>query len=87
MINIIDKNIFEHDAQCIIHQANCHCRMASGVAAQISRLYPEAVEADNATKIGDVAKLGTFSSAIGKDGKIIYNLYGQYNFEIGRAHV
>jgi O-acetyl-ADP-ribose deacetylase (regulator of RNase III) len=80
MIELIDKNIFEHDAQCIIHQANCHCRMASGIARTISQLYPEAVAADNATAVGDANKLGTFSSAVGSDGKIIYNLYGQYNF-------
>jgi O-acetyl-ADP-ribose deacetylase (regulator of RNase III) len=88
MIEIIDKNIFEHNAQCIIHQANCHCRMASGVAAQIRRFYPEAVAADNATTVGDANKLGTFTSATGKDGKIIYNLYGQYNFgnQIRQTH-
>lgn len=80
MIELIDKNIFEHDAQCIIHQANCHCRMASGIARTISQLYPEAVAADNATTVGDANKLGTFTSAVGRDGKIIYNLYGQYNF-------
>lgn len=80
MIELIDKNIFEHDAQCLVHQANCHCRMASGIARTISQLYPEAVAADNATTVGDANKLGTFSSAIGKDGKIIYNLYGQYNY-------
>lgn len=80
MIELIDKNIFEHDAQCIIHQANCHCRMASGIARTISQLYPEAVAADNATTVGDPNKLGTFTSAVGGDGKIIYNLYGQFNF-------
>ena len=80
MIELIDKNIFEHNAQCIIHQANCHCRMASGIARTISQLYPEAVAADNATTVGEPTKLGTFSSAVGSDGKIIYNLYGQFNF-------
>lgn len=88
MIKIQDINIFDFDAACIIHQANCHCRMASGVAAQIHRLYPEAVEADNATRSGDATKLGTFSHATGKDGKIIYNLYGQFNFgnQIRQTH-
>lgn len=80
MIQIIDKSIFDHDAQCIIHQSNCHNRLGSGIAAQIARLYPEAVIADNTTKYGDINKLGTFTCAVGKDGKIIYNLYGQYNY-------
>jgi O-acetyl-ADP-ribose deacetylase (regulator of RNase III) len=78
MIVTIEKNIFDHDAQSLIHQANCHCRMASGIARTINQLYPEAVAADNATIVGDTKKLGTFSKATGKDGKIIYNLYGQY---------
>ena len=80
MIELLDIDIFKHDAQCIIHQANCHCTMRSGIAAQITRLYPEAVEADCKTKVGDPAKLGTFTIAHAKDGKYIYNLYGQYNF-------
>lgn len=80
MIQVIDGNIFEHTSQCIIHQANCHNRLGSGIAAQIRILYPEAVDVDNTTKYGDISKLGTFTSAVGKDGKIIYNLYGQYNY-------
>lgn len=78
MIQIIDCDIFKHEAQCIIHQANCWCRMKSGVAAGINKYYPEAVEADNQTVVGDIEKMGKFTSATGKDGKVIYNLYGQY---------
>jgi O-acetyl-ADP-ribose deacetylase (regulator of RNase III) len=81
MITIKDIDIFKlKNSQAIIHQANCHCRMASGIARTIKELYPEAVAVDNATKVGDPAKLGTFTSAVGSDGKIIYNLYGQFNF-------
>jgi hypothetical protein len=54
--------------------------MASGIAAQISKLYPEAVIADNNTKPGDHLKFGAFSNAIAANGKIIYNLYGQYKY-------
>ena len=79
MITIIDKNIFEHDAECLLHSANCFCVMGGGIARIISKIYPEAVIADNATKSGDISKLGTFTSATAKDGKIIYNVYGQFS--------
>ena len=79
MIELIDKNIFEHNAQCILHSCNCFCTMGGGIARIISKLYPEAVVADNATKSGDFTKLGTFTTATCKDGKIIYNVYGQYS--------
>jgi O-acetyl-ADP-ribose deacetylase (regulator of RNase III) len=79
MIKEIQANIFTvPNVSHIIHQANCHCRMASGIAKQISTLYPEAVAADNKTKVGDLKKLGGFSHATGKDMKTIYNLYGQF---------
>ncbi len=78
MFRTIEIDIFKHNAQCIIHQANCFCRIHSGVAAGIRKYYPEAVEADNQTVVGDIEKMGKFTSAEGKDGKIIYNLYGQY---------
>ena len=80
MFRTIEIDIFKHDAPCIIHQANCFCRIYSGVAAGIRKYYPEAVEADDKTIAGDIEKLGKFTSAFGADGKIIYNMYGQYNY-------
>lgn len=78
MIENIDGDIFKIETNAILHCANCMCVMGSGIALTISRLYPEAVLADNETKAGDIKKLGKYSSATGKNSIIIYNLYGQY---------
>ena len=80
MIQIVEQNLFENDAEAYMHVSNCFCRMASGVAAGIRKFYPDAVEADNQTIEGDKNKLGKFSIAHSKSGKYIYNLYGQYNY-------
>lgn len=64
----------------IVGQNNCFNVMGAGLAAQIAAKYPEAVEADNATTKGDKGKLGGFSYAKADDGKIIVNLYSQYNY-------
>lgn len=47
----------------IIHGCNCWHAMGAGIAAQIAKRWPEALEADKATKIGSVGKLGTYSRA------------------------
>lgn len=71
----------------IVHGANCFNTMASGIAGQISRIFPEAVAADNATKSGDRNKLGTFTMAqvVAENGSplTIVNAYTQYTFSRG----
>jgi O-acetyl-ADP-ribose deacetylase (regulator of RNase III) len=47
----------------VIHGCNCQCQMGKGIALTIKRLFPEAYEADCATKKGDASKLGTISVA------------------------
>lgn len=82
------------EVDVIAHQANCQNVMASGIAPQIKRAFPEAWEADNATKKGDKTKLGRFTSNTitraytterGIDIPKVYNLYGQYGY--GRTGV
>ena len=76
------------DVGIIAHQCNCFCNMGSGIAPQITKRYPAARLADNATTKGDSDKLGTFTRAIisrnvnGEtiDDGIVYNLYGQYGY-------
>lgn len=68
-----------HVVDAIVHCANCHCTMGSGVAKAIREVYPEAYSADLQTVRGDKNKLGTCSIANTNDG-IIFNLYGQYDF-------
>ena len=40
MINIIDGNIFDSNANFIIHQVNCQGVMGSGVALQVADRFP-----------------------------------------------
>lgn len=63
----------------IVHGCNCYCTMGSGIARQIREKYPQAYEADCATKSGDYNKLGNFSTA-GTDKFVIVNAYTQYGF-------
>jgi hypothetical protein len=80
MIHIIEQDLFNNEAQAYWQCCNCFNRMYSGVAAGFRKFYPEAVEADNKTIEGDKSKFGKYSVAHAKNGKYIYNLYGQYNY-------
>ena len=61
--------------------------MASGIAGQISRIFPEAVAADKATLKGDRDKLGTLSMAQVNlecgQALTIVNAYTQYTYGRG----
>lgn len=82
-----DCNIFDGNAQGIIHQSNCFNTMGSGIARQIRERYPEAYEADCKTKSGDYSKLGTFSWVKTNDGKfLIYNCYSQFRYGREQRH-
>lgn len=81
MITYKTGNVFEQDANMVIHQANCQCRMGSGIAKTIAKDYPEAVHADSLTSKGHILKLGTFSYAkCKKDNLIIFNMYSQFMY-------
>jgi O-acetyl-ADP-ribose deacetylase (regulator of RNase III) len=47
----------------IVHGCNCQCAMGAGIAKTIKALFPEAYDADCATRKGDREKLGTISHA------------------------
>ena len=68
----------------LIHSCYCFNTMGSGVAKDIRAKYPQVYEADCKTKKGDVLKLGNFSRWVEvnsfEEFKVIYNLYGQYNY-------
>jgi hypothetical protein len=57
--------------------------MGAGVARAIREKYPEAYEADLKTPRGSKKKLGTYSLAETSDGKVIYNVYSQFNLSAG----
>jgi O-acetyl-ADP-ribose deacetylase (regulator of RNase III) len=84
MIHEINANLLEYPVDGIIHSANCFHTMGGGIARRIKDKFPEAYEADLETICGDKEKLGTFSVAVLPSNFHIYNLYGQYNFGIGR---
>jgi len=80
-------DIFEQDdINVIVGACNCFNTMGAGFAKQIKERYPEAAKADAETKAASSLKLGNFSSAKGKDGKIIINLYSQYRYGTDQRH-
>jgi O-acetyl-ADP-ribose deacetylase (regulator of RNase III) len=79
-----NQDIFKIKADAIVQQCNCFHTMGSGIAAFIRENFPEAYLADKATKLGDPAKMGTFSFAKVKndaypDVSFIVNLYSQFD--------
>jgi O-acetyl-ADP-ribose deacetylase (regulator of RNase III) len=88
MVNNIKGNLIvefkkmKYDA--IIHGCNCFNTMGKGIAKEIRQYFPEAYEADCATRSGDKKKLGTYTSAdvMAKVGRpaIVINAYTQYDY-------
>ncbi len=67
----------------IVHGCNCFCTMGAGIAKTIKEQFPEAFEADLATKEGDRSKLGSFSHGdVVRDGHVvtIVNAYTQFHY-------
>lgn len=65
----------EFDA--IAHGCNCFHTMGAGIAKQIAKEFPRALDVDqNTTGYGDFKKLGGYSSVITEFGTI-YNAYTQ----------
>lgn len=63
----------------IVHGQNCHCNMDDGIAKTIASFFPEALQADMATKPYDRSKLGSYTKALVPQGVII-NAYTQYDW-------
>lgn len=95
MITYIKGNLLDPkwEFNVIVHGANCFHTMSSGIAYQIAKKYPEALEADKLTKHGDREKLGSISvAATGKDSSdspLVVNAYTQFTFgrEEGMTYV
>lgn len=68
----------------IVHGCNCFHAMGGGIAAEISRRYPSAAQADRETDYGSRNKLGNFSyvsvQTEGKSPFIIVNGYTQHRW-------
>lgn len=67
------------DVDVIFHCCNLFHSFGAGIALQIKKKFPEALEADKATIYGDREKLGTYSvGMINKPKsriKYVYNIY------------
>lgn len=65
----------------IVHGCNCFHTMGAGIAKQIAREFPEALEVDKRTNYGDIKKLGSFITAnCGLYDLSVVNMYTQYRY-------
>ena len=85
--NLLDL-AYQGEFDIIVHGANCFNKMASGIAGQIAKRFPEAAEADNLTLPGDKGKLGHYTYAkvegAGHHNFYIFNAYTQYTYGRGQ---
>ena len=73
----------EGEFDVIVHGCNCFTAMDAGIARAVRDRLPEAFAADRATVVGDLGKLGTYTSAeIICDGVrfTVINAYTQGNY-------
>ena len=80
ILDLINKSSENKALNVFVHGCNCQTVMGKGIAKAISTAYPEVARADNATKAGDRAKLGTYTYARVKENVVIANAYSQYNY-------
>ena len=80
ILDLINKSSENKALNVFITQCNCFNTMGKGIAKAISTAYPEVARADNATKAGDRAKLGTYTYARVKENVVVANAYSQYNY-------
>ena len=80
ILDLINKSSENKALNVFVHGCNCQTVMGKGIAKAISTTYPEVARADNATKAGDRAKLGTYTYARVKENVVIANAYSQYNY-------
>ena len=80
ILDLINKSSENKALNVFVHSCNAQNVMGKGIAKAISTAYPEVARADNATKAGDRAKLGTYTYAHVKENVVVANAYGQYNY-------
>jgi O-acetyl-ADP-ribose deacetylase (regulator of RNase III) len=76
----------------IIHGCNCFCVMGAGIARQIARTWPEALEVDRQTTPGAWNKLGNYTktnvSVEGPNSPLtVINAYTQYKTGTEKRHL
>lgn len=91
MVTVENISIFDLPSDVLLHSANCMHTMGAGIAKVIKQRYPEAYEADLATRKGDRKKLGTVSYAKVKENHrtkidFIFNMYAQFDYGRGKTY-
>lgn len=89
-LNIVTGNLPElakkDNFDVILHGAHCYNYMGHGVAAAISKTFPAAFKADQATPRGLREKMGTYSYAVCKTDAanpvVVINAYTQFYYGI-----
>ena len=79
MLKIKYDDLFSTDAELLGHGCNCYNAMGRGIAVQFKKRYPLCFDADQATKKGDINKLGRYTKAT-QHGKTILNIYSQFTY-------
>ena len=79
VLSLFDKGAFE----VLAHGCNCFKLMGAGVALQIARCYPQAMEVDAESPLLPDERLGTCSYAMLGQCRMVANMYSQ--FEPGRC--
>tara|TARA_R110000824_G_scaffold280251_1_gene468382 strand:+ start:15081 stop:15560 length:480 start_codon:yes stop_codon:yes gene_type:complete len=70
----------------IVHGCNCYHTMGAGIAWQIAKQFPEALEADLVTEYGNSEKLGAISCAeIETDKGYVFHIVNGYT-QMGCGH-
>lgn len=83
LLDMADSGIFD----VIIHGCNCWCTMGAGIAKQIKDRYPGAYLADSITEMGNIKKLGYFTSYVHSNNFVIINAYTQVGFSLDTINV
>lgn len=80
LVAMANRGVFE----AIVHGCNCMCTMGSGIARQISRVFPAAADADKMTRCADRSKLGRYTLALCRtdagSNVLVINAYTQFDF-------
>ena len=87
MLEFLDGDVLNSGERVVVHGCNCKNAMGAGIAAQVREQYPEAYQVDQLTQWGDKTKLGTYTTAVGKNGTRIVNAYTQYDYSRGPVNV
>ena len=84
VVECVKDNLLDSDCQILLHACNCWHTMGAGIAREIKQRYPEAFTVYCETPYGDRRKLGCFSIARAACGRIIVNMYVQFEYGRGR---